>query len=212
MRKFKRKLKFFVNDNFKVVVAFIIGIILSSTGVYAATKYYNGVNVSYSNTTSGLSSTDVQGAIDELYLKTKTRVNTNNMGTPQYYAFGKYKGWCSTTNPDCNSLPDFPTTDTTPPSNKKMYLVKYEDRQYGICIKINETPYCFRGRNYIAEVEHIKEVFSSGACVVSSNTIHCAISTNFYCNIQSNGSIACVDRETNVNCNIYGDGTLECTE
>lgn len=41
---------------------------LASGGVYAATTVMSS-NISYSNTNSGLSSTDVQGAIDELYEK-----------------------------------------------------------------------------------------------------------------------------------------------
>ena len=54
--------------NYKLVMAFILGLIVASGGVYAATTIA-GSNITYSNTKSGLNSTDVQGAIDELYEK-----------------------------------------------------------------------------------------------------------------------------------------------
>ena len=67
-----KKIKKFIKSNIKVVIAFILGIsIAGSIGVYAATVIASS-NVEYSNTTSGLSATTVQGAIDEIYEKSKT--------------------------------------------------------------------------------------------------------------------------------------------
>lgn len=55
-------------DIFKLVLfGFVLGLIAGG-GVYAATAILAS-NVSYSNSSSGLSSTNVQGAIDELYAK-----------------------------------------------------------------------------------------------------------------------------------------------
>ena len=51
--------------NYKYVIGLFIGLIVSVTGVYAATTY-NANIVYYSNTNSSLVSDDVQGAIDEL--------------------------------------------------------------------------------------------------------------------------------------------------
>ena len=51
----------------KNIIGFIVGVILcTGTFVYAAVTFPSN-EVSYDNTESGLSSTDVQGAIDELY-------------------------------------------------------------------------------------------------------------------------------------------------
>ena len=58
--------------NYKLVMAFILGLIVASGGVYAATTIA-GSNITYSNTESGLSSTNVQGAIDELYEQSDIR-------------------------------------------------------------------------------------------------------------------------------------------
>ncbi len=56
--------------NYKILVGLVIGIFLSVTGVYAATTYVgNGVDLTYDNSKSGLSSTNVQDALDELYGK-----------------------------------------------------------------------------------------------------------------------------------------------
>ena len=67
-----KKIKKFIKSNIKVVIAFILGIsIAGSIGVYAATVIASS-NVEYSNTTSGLTATTVQGAIDEIYEKSKT--------------------------------------------------------------------------------------------------------------------------------------------
>ena len=60
------KIKDFVNKNYKVVIGIIIGITISiGIGVSAiATK-----DITYDNSKSGLTSTNLQGAIDELYEK-----------------------------------------------------------------------------------------------------------------------------------------------
>ena len=58
-----------LKDNLKIIVAFILGLIISGTGVYAATILYSGDQVGYDNTSSGMSATNVQDALDELYTK-----------------------------------------------------------------------------------------------------------------------------------------------
>ncbi len=56
--------------NYKIILGLVIGIILSAGGVYAATTYIgNGVDLTYDNSKSGLSSTNVQDALNELYAK-----------------------------------------------------------------------------------------------------------------------------------------------
>ena len=60
----KSKIKKFINS--KLFVFIIIALVFSTIGVSAAT-YFASSQVTYDNKTSGLKSTDVQGAIDELY-------------------------------------------------------------------------------------------------------------------------------------------------
>ena len=69
-----KKVKKFLIGNVKTVVAFIIGIVISGTSVYAATILFNSNQVGYDNTTSGMTSTNVQDALDELYTKANRNI------------------------------------------------------------------------------------------------------------------------------------------
>ena len=60
----KSKIKKFINS--KLFIFIITALVFSTIGVSAAT-YFESNLVTYDNTESGLTSTDVQGAIDELY-------------------------------------------------------------------------------------------------------------------------------------------------
>ena len=64
-----KKIKEFIQKNYKIIIGLIAGIIISGTGVCAAT-ILSSSDVSYSNIDSGLSSVTVQEAIDEIYEKT----------------------------------------------------------------------------------------------------------------------------------------------
>ena len=64
----------FIKSNFKVIIAFIIGIIVSGTGVYAATIIFQSNQVGFDNTNSNLTLNNVavdnvQDAIDAIYKK-----------------------------------------------------------------------------------------------------------------------------------------------
>ena len=60
-----------IKKHYKFILGIVVGLVLSSLVAYAATAVASS-NVSYSNTASGLSSTTVQGAIDELNEKAKS--------------------------------------------------------------------------------------------------------------------------------------------
>ena len=65
----KPKIKKFINS--KLFIFIITALVFSTIGVSAAT-YFASSQVTYDNTESGLTSNDVQGAIDELYNECKT--------------------------------------------------------------------------------------------------------------------------------------------
>ena len=204
-----KKLRKLLKTTIKIVLAFIIGgIVFGTIGAYAATTLLSQ-SVYYNNSTSGATSTNVQGAIDELYTRSNTWINPNNMGTPQYYAFGTYKGWCSSADTSCKSYADFPTTETTPPSGKNVYAAKYADGQYGVCIKRNGTEHCFRGRNWKAEREHVQKVFSDNSCGVSSSSVHCSAS-DFFCYVFANGHVTCSDYGMSEGCYVNDGGFVNC--
>lgn len=60
--------KFLRNSKITFAIGLIIGVIVSATGVYAATSIYSN-KVTYDNSSSGLSATTVQDALDETYNK-----------------------------------------------------------------------------------------------------------------------------------------------
>ncbi len=79
-----KKICKFIKSNFKVIIAFIIGIIVSGTGVYAATIIFNSDEVGFDNTNANLTLNNVpvdnvQDAIDAIYTKVtgiQTQLNT----------------------------------------------------------------------------------------------------------------------------------------
>ena len=70
------------NYSSKILVGIILGILLSLVGVKAASNTEKGTNLLYNNSKSGLSSTNVQDAIDEVY---------NNSFCPSDYVCVKKK-------------------------------------------------------------------------------------------------------------------------
>ncbi len=63
-----KKMSKFIKNNFKgIIIGTIIGILLCGTIGVMAITYFPSNDVTYDNKESGLSSTNVQGAIDELY-------------------------------------------------------------------------------------------------------------------------------------------------
>ena len=68
-----------MRKHYKFIVGIVIGLILSGIVGYAATTI-SSVNISYNNSNSGLKSSTLQGAIDELYEKTKPCEVTSGTG------------------------------------------------------------------------------------------------------------------------------------
>ena len=80
-----KKVTKFIRNNVKVVVAFILGgIILGTCGAYAS-SIISASDVSFSNTSSSISSTNVQGAIEELNTKATTRIKEAEAKCPDGY-------------------------------------------------------------------------------------------------------------------------------
>ena len=62
-----------------ILISALVAVLFSSVSAYAAASYlYNADEVSYDKTNSELTSTDVQGAIDELYTKATEYTNLQN--------------------------------------------------------------------------------------------------------------------------------------
>ena len=72
-----------IKKNYKFVLGIFVGLTIAGTGVYAAVA---SSSISYSNSASGLSSTNVQGAIDELATKADIRKSPNIVSVYTYNA------------------------------------------------------------------------------------------------------------------------------
>ena len=61
-----------------IISGLVIALVTSTITAYASTNYlYNADEVSYQNSSSGLTHQDVQGAIDELYAQATNYTNLN---------------------------------------------------------------------------------------------------------------------------------------
>jgi len=201
----------------KKIFYIILGGIIFSTITVLAASTLSSNEVFYKRVNN--QDMTVQQALDDLYTKATSSscpegnycISNDDFGTPEYYAFGTYKGWCSGTDTSCNSYANFPTTETSAPTGKNVYAAKYADGQYGVCIIRNGTEHCFRARNYIAESKHIQEVFSDISCYVSTyGTVECDAS-DFVCNVNPQGSVFCGDYDSENTCDVYVNGSVECS-
>ena len=84
------KVKKIIKNNVKVFVGIIIGTMVTGTGVYAATVI-NASDVSYKNASSEMTSTNVQGAIEELNTKATTKIKEAEAKCPKGYDCTKSK-------------------------------------------------------------------------------------------------------------------------
>ena len=75
-----KKILSIIKNNYKLVVGIIIGSIITGTGVYAAVA---SSSISYDNKNSGLTSTNVQSAIDELNTKATTKIEAARKECPE---------------------------------------------------------------------------------------------------------------------------------
>ena len=71
-----------IKNNIRFIFGVLIGILISGATVYAINISSN--NIPYDNTNSGLESTTVEGAINELYQDASRKMGLNTFGTALY--------------------------------------------------------------------------------------------------------------------------------
>ena len=84
----------------KIFLCILTALIIGTVSVYAVT-YFPSNQVTYDNKTSGLKSSDVQGAIDELYNTCSSAVSS---GDYLYYAVNKYSSGIDYAYPEAGTL------------------------------------------------------------------------------------------------------------
>ena len=162
-----------------LIFGIIIGMIIASGGVYAITSIA-GSNITYSNTNSGLSSTNVQGAIDELYNKTKSLGIKYAVGDPNKSGVTTYTNYMELVN-----------------SGHKVFIASINNEN-SLCIYRNGSLSCYMPNK--EAMSHIKQVFGANYCDDKTSEIICT-DTNFECDF-TNSSVDCTDRSTRKYCSI----------
>ncbi len=121
----KNKIKEIIKNNYKFAFMFILGIIVAGGGVYAATVV-SGSTVTYDNSTSGLSSTNVQDAVDEL----SGKADTSSIKTlPNIIAAYEYSTATATmckTGEESTCVATYCYTKSTSGSCKPGTIIKYK--------------------------------------------------------------------------------------
>ena len=225
----------FIKNNIKLILGIRIGMIISGTGVYAATILFQGDQVGFDNTNAGItlnnqSVDNVQDAIDAIYTKVNTDLSTCNTNystcsSSLTTAEGNYST-CSSSLSTCQTnLANAPiaknntvyyafgtpttssTTDYT--TLNKNVFVALNGSQKSVCIIRNSKLHCFDNNNWPIEKDHVQQVFSDISCDVYSSDVDCTAS-DFRCYVTSDGRVSCTDRSTSGSCHVYGDGSVYC--
>ena len=194
----------FIKTNIKILLGIIIGVLISGSVVFAATIAIDAAQVTYNNSNTSLTSTNIKDVLDELYTK----------GNSSYYLLKKYESLSGTPKYYGYKEKNTPTTEspTTTPTCTTVYGGLYEDGQYGLCIKKDGKQHCFRYKNWLVEKEHIKEVFSEKECKYNYEyeqyIVRCT-TNQWNCYVASDGALFCVDFNTMGFGEVKADGTVD---
>ncbi|MBO4245133.1 MAG: hypothetical protein J5892_00125 [Bacilli bacterium] len=197
-------MKSFFKNHIKLIFAFILGGLISSSIVVIFAISSN--NITYTPP-QGVSANTVANALDDLYNITEQRINLNNMPMPTHFLH------------DGTNMPD-ETSPTTTNEYSRVYLGYYEDviygsneAQYGVCIVMhddlfelaNPRMHCFRPNSILLETAHLRQVFPAFEC----NNEYCEGSEvdSIYvsCRVYYNGSVSCHDDIFGGSCYLYTD-------
>ena len=161
-----------------LVLGIIVGLIITGSGVYAAT-IINASNVAYTGSSVGLYSATMQGAIDEAYS------NIQTLGIK--YAFG---------DPSSSSILDYMTLVN---SGYNVFAA-LNGTEKSVCIYRNGSLSCFKYNNYSSEATHLTTVFGSSNCYDMGGK-RCD-DGSYRCTAYSDGSVDCIEYSYYYSCSV----------
>ncbi len=182
-----------IKNNIRIIIGILIGLTVSTTTVYAANMIFSSHNITYDNSSSSLTSTDVKGSLDELFEKANNckKINTNE----PHFDYG-------------DPTDESPTDPTAVGHN--VFIEKNGD-QKSVCIIRNGQLHCFNYNNFEIEKVHIQQVFSNTIfCNVHPDNVNCDDSPGFVCNVDGAGYEYCCDIAAEECCGFNEDGSVEC--
>ena len=183
--------KIFKNLKINFVTGLIIGAVLAGSGVYAVALDSSN-NVTYDNSTSKASSTNVQDALDELY--------NNTFFSEPRYEFG---------TPNASSSTNFKEVIASSGSN---VFVRKIGSQLSVCLYRNEQLLCLK--NGVENLETNKKIlttttFPGATCDAPSSAAGC-YDDSFNCDVYSSGSVECDDYAADLICFVHANGRVHC--
>lgn len=193
MKHIKEKLK----NNKKIIIGFLIGFVLTSTTVFAATILFDASETQYYHT--GLEVENVEEALDYLYEYAGQCVSYQ---MPSNYAFGK---------PTASSTSDYDTLGKTVFAGRKASTYNGQTvERYAVCIKRNRARTCFYNNDYEVESKHLLEFnsYTYANCSVTSTETKCVLNDHA-CSIKTNGDVACTNA-SNQGCTVYANNNVTC--
>ena len=194
MKKIINKIK--NNKLFYVIVGILIGLAITAGGVYAATVI-NASSVAFSGSTSGLTSTNMQAALNEAYNNCKTKCPDGYKCTPlpKYFAFG---------TPTTSSATDYTKL------GKNVFATLYSDgKTGGVCINDGGL-FCIKTNDYYNSEAALKAHFGKANCSSYSSYVRC-VSESFGCGASSDGTIGCNDEVAWTSCDVSPGGEVLCS-
>lgn len=191
-------------NNYKIFIGILIGIMLSGATVMAFAL--NSKDVLYDNASSGINSTNVQDAIDELYNTATIKINEAKNKCPDGYICEKPNTY---THYEFGNPTEVSTTNYKDimNSNNTNIFIQLASGQLSVCIYINDALECFKNNNYENEISHLNKVFGDSNCSYVNSYYRCTIS-NFACNLFDYGSIHCGAYSRF--CNLNNDSSIYC--
>ncbi len=200
-----------LRKNYKFILGMIFGIVISASSVYAATVL-TSKEVSYDNTNSKLSSTNVKDAIDEVNEKATTKLEEAEKSCPDGY--------------ECNKIPllkyfafirgDFTAeqikseniTDFSSITKHSFAMFDEDGKINGVCINDGNL-FCLKTSDYDNSVSKLKEHFGESSCSISENRFTCDSNQDFYCDAWD-GGVECSEMVTYSRCTAYDSGSFNC--
>ena len=228
-KKQKKPLKTIIKQN---IFGFIIGgLIFGIAGVSAAT-YYASSDVSYDNSSSGMSATDVQSAIDELYNECSTSATSGRivyswntteiiLGESTINELESTK----TAKPYYDSASAVMSASGYTVFNKYTVVDDVITEGYSCTtLGILSTPICVQGGNSeyynyqnspgnwsILNTLNSNSVFTDagGSCSFTSSHSGCYV-VDFALRADSTGYVGAYGYGANARCTVYGNGGAAC--
>lgn len=175
---------FFVKNG----MGFIIGVIAASATAVVAATLISSSDVVFDNSGTNLNSTNVQGAIGELYDIVDNKLTTYAYGVPTIY-----------------SPIDF--NDVIASSGSRVFIQKMGN-ELSVCAYGGAHLFCIKNNDYANSVEKLKTEYDNSGCTQRSTYFECFTDDDFIWDVDQDGNVYCGDDYERMEITLYSDGSV----